>query len=110
MKAVRPTLWFRREGPPSARLIELPKLGDESLHTRRIRCPLCEWQPAASSRWACLDHPGFPEFFRAGCGTAWNTFDTRGRCPGCSYQWRWTICLRCAGWSLHDDWYETTHN
>ena len=42
-----------------------------------------------------------------GCGTSWNTFLTRGRCPGCRHQWQWTSCLRCHGWSLHEDWYET---
>jgi hypothetical protein len=41
-----------------------------------------------------------------GCGTVWNTFLTKGRCPGCSHQWRWTSCLQCQQWSLHDDWYE----
>jgi hypothetical protein len=49
---------------------------------------------------------GPPEFFTGGCGTVWNTFDTRGRCPGCSHQWTWTRCFACDGWSPHDDWYE----
>jgi hypothetical protein len=70
-----------------------------------IRCPLCEWRPAPSSRWSCL-WIDTPEPFFEACGTDWNTFATRGRCPGCSHQWRWTSCLRCAGWSLHEDWYE----
>jgi hypothetical protein len=26
-------------------------------------------------------------------------------CPGCAHQWRYTACLRCEGWSLHEDWY-----
>jgi len=70
----------------------------------RIRCPLCRWRPRASSRWYCLDS-GHPQYFDGGCGTAWNTFDTRGRCPGCGHQWRWTACLYCEGWSPHDEWY-----
>jgi len=70
-----------------------------------IRCPLCEWRPSNSSRWCC-DSRGTPEPPFAACGTAWNTFSTSGRCPGCSHQWKWTSCLRCAGWSLHEDWYE----
>jgi hypothetical protein len=41
-----------------------------------------------------------------GCGARWNTFTTRGKCPGCRHQWQWTSCLRCLGWSLHEDWYE----
>jgi hypothetical protein len=70
-----------------------------------IRCPLCRWQPTPSSTWTCYGR-GTPEGFFGGCGTSWNTFLTRGRCPGCAHQWRWTVCLRCSGWSLHEDWYE----
>ena len=70
----------------------------------RIRCPLCSWQPKPSSRWYCISS-GHPEYFSNGCGTGWNTFETRGLCPGCYHQWRWTACLFCAGWSLHEDWY-----
>jgi len=70
-----------------------------------IRCPLCAWRPLASSRWSC-DPIRSPEPFFNGCGTMWNTFLTRGCCPGCSHQWRWTSCLRCHQWSRHDDWYE----
>jgi hypothetical protein len=71
----------------------------------RIRCPLCKWQPQKSSRWWCTD-ANFPEFFYEACGANWNTFDTRGRCPGCAHQWRWTTCLRCGENSLHDSWYK----
>lgn len=71
----------------------------------RIRCPRCRWQPQRRHMWTCTP-AGAPEYFDKGCGTAWNTFDTRGRCPGCSYQWRHTMCLACGGWSAHDDWYE----
>ncbi|HEY8549153.1 MAG TPA: hypothetical protein VIL35_04280 [Vicinamibacterales bacterium] len=70
----------------------------------RIRCPLCLWQPRPSSRWFCASSP-HPEGFLGGCGTAWNTFETRGLCPGCGHRWRWTSCLRCGGWSPHDAWY-----
>ena len=71
----------------------------------RIRCPLCAWQPTPSSSWCCQGE-GTPEPPFDWCLTTWNTFTTRGRCPGCRHQWRWTSCLRCHGWSLHDDWYE----
>jgi hypothetical protein len=77
---------------------------DEEPDSNRIRCPLCQWQPNAASHWVCADCEE-PEYFFHGCGTSWNTFDTRGRCPGCAHQWRWTSCLRCEGWSLHEDWY-----
>jgi hypothetical protein len=76
---------------------------DTSKGFSRIRCPLCGWSPSAASLWACESH-GTPEPF-FGCGTMWNTFATRGKCPGCAHQWRWTSCLRCHEWSLHDDWY-----
>jgi len=69
-----------------------------------IRCPRCRWQPSASSRWTCYSGDG-PEPPFAACGTTWNTFTTRGRCPGCAHQWRWTSCLRCHEWSPHEDWY-----
>jgi len=49
---------------------------------------------------------GHPEYFDRGCGHVWNTFDTRGLCPGCSHQWKHTACLSCTRWSLHEDWYE----
>src|ERR1044071_547279 len=69
-----------------------------------IRCPICKWQPKESSRWFCGDCD-YPEYFFEGCGTAWNSFKTRGLCPGCGHQWRWTVCLSCYGWSPHNDWY-----
>ena len=71
----------------------------------RIRCPVCKWQPGRRNRWYCLPM-GAPEHFSGGCGHGWNTFDTRGLCPGCSYQWRHTSCLSCGVTSVHEDWYE----
>jgi hypothetical protein len=71
----------------------------------RIRCPLCGWQPGASSRWCCATG-GTPEPAFEACGTIWNTFSTGGRCPGCRHQWQWTSCLECHRPSLHLDWYE----
>jgi len=58
-----------------------------------IRCPLCGWTPGAEDRWMCR------------CTHSWNTFDTGGVCPGCLYQWEYTQCLDCHGWSLHSAWY-----
>lgn len=77
----------------------------ESDDFSRIRCPLCKWQPKASHRWFCAPCE-YPEFFADGCGACWNTFSSRGRCPGCGHQWRWTACPNCARWSLHTDWYD----
>lgn len=74
----------------------------------RIRCPLCKWHPDESSRWCCADCD-HPEYFRDGCWTQWNTFTTRGLCPGCHHQWRWTACLACWGWSPHEEWYLEKH-
>jgi hypothetical protein len=76
---------------------------DEALHG--IRCPHCEWRPSVTSEWCCWWEPDAPEARFDSCGTEWNTFATNGRCPGCHHQWRWTSCLRCDAWSLHDDWY-----
>jgi hypothetical protein len=78
---------------------------DDGEAFERIRCPLCEWRPDPSSTWCCHGE-GTPEPPFAWCGTLWNTFLTRGRCPGCEHQWQWTSCLRCHGFSLHEDWYE----
>jgi hypothetical protein len=71
----------------------------------RIRCPHCEWQPTPSDRWMC-SCADTPEPYFEACGTVWNTFSTRGRCPGCQHQWRWTSCLACGEWALHEQWYE----
>lgn len=78
---------------------------DESFE--RIRCPLCSWRPTPSSRWCCVHGEDTPEPPFNWCGTHWNTFQTRGQCPGCGHQWQWTSCLQCHGWSLHEEWYET---
>lgn len=61
----------------------------------RIYCPRCEWKPQAYDRWQCVPS----------CGTVWNTFETRGRCPGCAKQWQTTQCLSCHVYSLHEAWY-----
>jgi hypothetical protein len=81
------------------------KPAEDKSKTRRIRCPLCEWQPKKSSRWMCWDCD-YPEYFYGGCGTNWNTFETGGVCPGCNHRWIWTTCFRCGEWSRHEDWYE----
>ena len=60
----------------------------------KIRCPGCHWQPRKNSLWGC-----------GVCGTNWNTFDTRGTCPGCSKQYVRTICLKCLKWFDHEAWY-----
>lgn len=83
---------------------KLAELDKEEDQFRRIRCPLCRWQPTASSLWCCGGR-GHPEYFFGGCGTMWNTFTTRGLCPGCAHQWRYTACLQCKDWTLHEDWY-----
>ena len=81
---------------------------DEDEAFSRIRCPLCAWQPSPNDRWSCVWVEGSPEPPFLSCGAIWNTFKTRGSCPGCRHRWRWTSCLRCAGWSLHEDWYEVS--
>ncbi len=58
-----------------------------------IRCPRCNQPPSPSDRWLCK------------CGHRWNTFQTRGLCPRCQYQWEITACLVCGESSPHADWY-----
>ena len=70
-----------------------------------IRCPHCRWRPSSSDRWQC-ECAFTPEPPFNSCGTSWNTFETHGRCPGCDHQWKWTSCIRCHKWSLHEAWYE----
>jgi len=94
---------FKDEGAANDIAVITSKLEDDDPFSR-IRCPLCRWQPTASSRWRCLVS-GTPEPPFDACGAVWNTFSTGGRCPGCRHQWRWTTCLRCLEHSLHKDWY-----
>lgn len=61
-----------------------------------IYCPECAWRPSGDDLWMCTKNE---------CDTVWNTFWTRGVCPGCSYQWRNTQCLACAAFSPHESWY-----
>jgi len=97
--------WMLKQSPVPGHVTDIDLRLDDEDAFGRIRCPLCGWQPTPSSMWCC--HVSrTPEPFFEGCGTMWNTFSTRGRCPGCAHQWRWTTCLRCEGWSLHDEWYE----
>ena len=51
----------------------------------------------------CLCRHSEPSF--EGCGMVWNTFSTRGCCPGCSHQWRWTSVFDVASGRC-TDWYE----
>jgi hypothetical protein len=67
-----------------------------------IFCPKCRWKPTPVSRWWCTPKIG-------GCGHLWNTFDTRGVCPKCSWKWIITACLSCKRFSPHEDWYHDTN-
>jgi hypothetical protein len=58
-----------------------------------IRCPKCRWVPIEEARWPCK------------CGHVWNTFQTRGLCPACKYQWEVTQCFGCHEISPHAAWY-----
>jgi hypothetical protein len=73
--------------------VDVESLIGEGDDEGRIRCPKCAWRPRSWDRWSCL------------CGTEWNTFDTRGVCPGCAHAWKQTQCLKCGFFSPHEDWY-----
>jgi hypothetical protein len=81
------------KAPPQRRLsaAELEKVFGPELPG--IRCPKCQWKPRAKVLWSCK------------CAHRWNTFDTRGLCPGCGYQWEVTGCLQCGAMSSHLEWY-----
>jgi DNA-directed RNA polymerase subunit RPC12/RpoP len=70
-----------------------PAATDDKLRDKGIRCPVCRWRPRARDRWQCT------------CLHVWNTFDTRGVCPACSFRWRETQCLSCGVMSDHEAWY-----
>jgi hypothetical protein len=70
-----------------------PSILRDNVVGARIRCPKCQWSPDAEARWSCR------------CRHIWNTFETRGLCPGCGYQWTVTACLNCGQTSPHADWY-----
>ena len=105
-------LFFRRPGIPEFRrggegenLLVVEDRDEASDTLGGVRCPICKWRPMRSSLWTCWDCD-HPEYFYDGCGTSWNTFETRGMCPTCEHQWKWTTCHSCLGWSRHLDWYE----
>jgi hypothetical protein len=81
------------EGSPPGGTGADPDKGDVAAGRDKLRCPLCAWVPRKSDRWFCT------------CGCAWNTFDTGGRCPECSYQWTETQCFACEEFSPHRAWY-----
>ena len=97
-------LYFRRSIPDETETAFSESRLEEG-EVPGISCPICKWRPLRSSRWMCADS-GPPESFYDACGTAWNTFESRGLCPTCMHQWAWTSCLSCWGWSRHEDWYE----
>jgi hypothetical protein len=81
------------QAPPQRRLSAADLENSFGPELPGIRCPKCQWKPRAKVRWSCK------------CGHRWNTFDTRGLCPGCAYQWELTGCLQCGATSPHLEWY-----
>jgi hypothetical protein len=61
-----------------------------------IQCPLCAWQYTPAVRWQCS-----PD----GCGMAFDTFATGGKCPRCSAQFSITWCPVCRRPSPRNKWY-----
>ena len=97
-------LWLLQKTNPTVDLDTITKEKTTDGDYSGIRCPHCKWQPTRHSHWMCNNCKA-PEFFSNGCGTTWNTFDTQGKCPGCNYRWKYTICLSCHSWSKHEAWY-----
>ena len=95
---------FQKSVNPAEIAESLAQAGEGEAPFTRIRCLGCHWQPRSDDLWYCGDC-GHPEYFFEGCGMEWNTFATRGLCPGCLHQWRYTSCLECEAWSPHEDWY-----
>lgn len=61
----------------------------------RVRCPACGRAPEAGTAWQC-----------SYCHWSWDTFATRGVCPGCAAHYPVTQCFGCHAMSRHEDWYE----
>jgi len=101
---VSPALLLKHDSSPPQVVFDTFRLNADEPFSG-VRCPQCFWRPLLSSRWMC-DCRGTPEPPFSSCGTEWNTFATRGCCPGCSHRWHWTTCLRCHRASPHDDWYD----
>lgn len=59
-----------------------------------VSCPSCGDVPAPTTVWQC-------EL----CWCAWNTFETKARCPGCGFRFLATGCLTCGTISRHSEWY-----
>lgn len=85
-------LWTWWTAGPRSRAQRGP--GPYREQSRRISCPRCGDVPLADAEWQC-------EL----CLCCWNTFDTRGRCPGCAFRFPATACLACGAMSRHSDWY-----
>jgi hypothetical protein len=65
-----------------------------------LRCPGCNFVPGPSSLWLCQDRAS-----SIGCGHAWNTFRTGGKCPRCGQVWNEVQCPRCGAMSNYRAWY-----
>jgi hypothetical protein len=76
--------WARLVPPES----DAPSVAEKQEHS----CPRCGWVPSDADVWSC------------DCGQKWNTFSTRGRCPGCGKTWDTTWCLACEKPSDYRDW------
>jgi len=64
-----------------------------------VSCPKCGWEPDEKDIWVCDE-----------CKTRWNTFQTRGKCPGCGKVFIDTQCSKqkggCGELSLNAEWFQ----
>jgi hypothetical protein len=60
-----------------------------------FRCPGCDEAPPVGSLWKCKE-----------CGKAFDTFESRARCPNCSTFHSETECPNCNAWNPMKEWEE----
>lgn len=69
---------------------------DEYPKRKSINCPKCGWVPDGKPHWGCEK-----------CGTTFDTFETKAKCPNeeCGNSWELTQCIACGKRIPHKDWY-----
>lgn len=87
------------ETPNDKKIILSEAKIEDNTKQRRIRCPLCGWQPDGKPYWMCEK-----------CFAVFDTFETHAHCPTpkCGNSWTYTECIACHMLSPHEEWYENS--